>query len=344
MGMPLNRLERMQALAGVPVPASTQWEIAREHLQDVMPVFGALVTLAANAPLVHNDDTHVKVLSLMGKRRKKLVELGALDQPDRTGLFTTGIVACVATGPIALYSSGRQHAGENLADLLDLRDPTLPPAKLMCDGLDRNLPAEHRVVLANCIAHARRHVVDEIDNHPETCAHILGEIAKVFAFDAYCRDSSITGPERLLFHQQNSGPVLADLKSWIERLGIDKKVEPNSGLGKALCYILDRWEALTLFLRVADAPICNNVVERILKRAIRQRRASLFFKTPRGALVSDVYTALIVTTELHRGDPRHYLEALFTHSKAVAANPEAWLPWNYRGALDRIELSLRDAA
>lgn len=344
MGMPLYRLETMQRFLGVPVPASTQWEVARDHLQDVLPVYGVLVSLAANASLVHNDDTYVRILDLMGKRRSKLVAAGALDLPERTGLFTTGIVARTDAGPIALFASGRQHAGENLADLLDLRDPTLGPPMQMCDGLTRNLPDNHPVVLANCLAHGRRHVLDELGNHPELCEHMLRELGKVFANDAACRKGGLTGQARLAFHQRKSGPVMDGLRASIDKLFADKRVEPNSGLGVALNYLRDRWEPLTLFLRVADAPIDNNITERILKSAIRQRRASLFYRTRNGALVGDVYTALIVTTMLHHGDPFHYLTALFTHHKAVAAAPADWLPWNYKDALARLEQRSASAA
>jgi transposase len=344
MGMPLHRLETMQRFLGVPVPASTQWEVARDHLQEVLPVYDVLVSLAANAPLVHNDDTYVRILELMGKRRSKLLAAGALPVPDRTGLFTTGIVARAAAGPIALFASGRQHAGENLADLLELRDPTLGPPMLMCDGLARNLPEKHTVVLANCLAHGRRHVVDELGNHPELCEHLLREIGKVFANDATCRNKGLIGAARLAFHQRESGPVMQGLRTWIEGLLAEKRVEPNSGLGGALHYLLHRWEPLTLFLRVVGAPIDNNISERSLKNAIRQRRASLFYRTRNGALVGDVYTALIVTTMLHHGDPFHYLTVLFTHYNAVAAAPADWLPWNYKEALARLEQRSASAA
>jgi transposase len=336
MGLPLHRLETMQRFLGVPVPASTQWEVARDHVREVLCVYDVLVSLAANAPLVHADDTYVRILELMGKRRNELIAAGDLDLPDRTGLFTTGIVARSAAGPIALFASGRQHAGENLADLLDRRDPALAPPIQMCDGLDRNLPEGHAVVLANCLAHGRRHVVEEVGNHPELCAHLLGEIGKVFANDAACRRDGATGEARLAFHQRESGPVMAGLRTWIEQIITDKRVEPNSGLGGALRYLLLRWDALTLFLRVVDAPIDNNLCERGLKHAIRQRRASLFYLSKNGAVVGDIYTALIVTTQLHRRDPFRYLTALFTNYKAVAAAPADWLPWNYEDTLARL--------
>ena len=81
-----------------------------------------------------------------------------------------------------------------------------------------------------------------------------------------------------------------------------------------------------------------------MKHAIRQRRASLFYRSKNGALVGDVYTALIVTTQLHRGDPFRYLTALFTNYKAVAAAPEDWLPWNYEDALARLDQRHAQAA
>jgi hypothetical protein len=246
-------------------------------------------------------------------------------------------VARTAAGPIALFASGRQHAGENLADLLDRRDPALAPPMQMCDGLDRNLPGDHAVVLANCLAHGRRHVVDEVGNHPDLCAHLLKEIGKVFANEARCQREGLTGAARLTLHQSESRPVMEGLHAWIEGLFAEKRVEPSSGLGGALRYLLARWEALTLFLRVAGAPIDNNITERSLKQAIRQRRGSLFYRTKNGALVGDVYTALIATTLLHRSDPFRYLTALFTNYKAVAAAPADWLPWNYEDALARLE-------
>ena len=112
-----------------------------------------------------------------------------------------------------------------------------------------------------------------------------------------------------------------------------KRQEPNSGLGDALNYLLKRWEPLTLFLRVEGAPLDNNLSERSLKRMIRQRRNSLFFRFTLGALVGDVCLALIYTTELHGGNPLHYLTALLAHEKDVAARPADWLPWNYEIAL-----------
>jgi transposase len=65
--------------------------------------------------------------------------------------------------------------------------------------------------------------------------------------------------ERLRFHQEHSRPVMDKLHGWMETQLSGHKTEPNSGLGKAIRYMLRYWKALTLFLRSAGVPLDNNV-------------------------------------------------------------------------------------
>jgi hypothetical protein len=206
----------------------------------------------------------------------------------------------------------------------------------MCDGLDRNAPAGHAVIESNCLAHGRRHVVDEVENFPDECRYVLEALRKVFENDAVCRKQKLSPQERLEFHQRESEPVMAELQKWLRAQLDDKRVEPNSGLGEAIRYLLKRWDRLTLFLRVPGAPLENNICERAMKMAIRHRNNSLFYKTERGARTGDLYMALVYTAELHGENPFHYLVALFEHAAELAADPAAWLPWSYRATLARL--------
>ena len=132
------------------------------------------------------------------------------------------------------------------------------------------------------------------------------------------------------FHQEHSQPVMEKLHAWLEGQFQEKKVEPNSGLGQAIAYLLKHWGPLTLFLRKAGAPLDNNVVERALKQAIRHRKNSLFYKTRKGAAMGDLYMSLIHTCELNRVNPFDYLTELLRHTEELKLNPAAWMPWNYR--------------
>ena len=299
----------------------------------------------------------VKILELMAERARQAAledtthdtaedsaEGSATEPgPDRTGMFTTGIVATDDGHKIALFFSGHQHAGENLKDVLLRRAAELPPPIQMCDALARNLPGKLKTILANCLAHGRRRFVDVVDLFPEECRHVLESLSVVYHNDAIARDRKLSPEERLLFHQTQSGPTMKELQVWLMRQFDERRVEPNSGLGKAISYLLRHWEKLTLFLRVPGAPLDNNICERALKKAIRHRRNSLFYKTPHGAHVGDMFMSLIATCELCGANPFDYLTELDRHASAAASTPATWMPWNYRETLASLA-SLPDAA
>jgi transposase len=352
-GMPFNRAEKLQAGLGIPLPASTQWDIVEAQAERAQPIFEELLRQAAQGDVLHNDDTGVKILELMGERARQaaLAEDAADDLagaategplensakepgPERTGTFTSGIVATAEGHKIALFLSGRQHAGENLKDVLVRRAAGLPPPIQMCDALTRNLPGKLKTIVANCLAHGRRQFVDVADRFPEECQHVLEAFSVVYHNDAIARERNLSPEERLLFHQAQSGPTMEELHIWLVRQFDERRVEPNSALGGAISYLLKRWEKLTLFLRVPGAPLDNNVCERALKKAIRHRRNSLFYKTRHGAHVGDVFMSLIHTCELAGANPFDYLTELDRHAGSASANPQNWMPWNYRQTLE----------
>lgn len=333
-GLPFNRLERLQGAAGVPLPAATQWDIIQAVAGNIEPVYQELVTQAAQGEVVYNDDTTVKILELMGKRRKK-AELSGTDPPsERTGIFTTGIISTVGELKMALYFSGPDHAGENLATLLARRFPELAPPIQMCDGLiTRNVPKELKTILANCNAHARRKFVDVAPSFPRECQYVLEVLREVYRNDARARAEGMDPQERLEFHQSESQSLMDDLESWLEEQFTEKKVEPNSGLGEAISYMLGHWSELTLFLRQPGAPLDNNICERALKKAIINRKNALFYKTRNGAHVGDLFMSLLHTCDLSSVNPFDYLTALQKHVAAIGERPADWLPWNYKATL-----------
>jgi transposase len=332
-GLPFNRLEGLQGDLGVPLPASTQWDIVEAVASNLMPAFDELIRQAAQGDVLHNDDTTVKILELMGERvrQEALADAGG-DADERRGLFTSGVVALRDGHRVALFFSGRRHAGENLARVLAHRAEELPPPIQMCDALSRNLPGELQTILAHCLAHARRRFVDVYDRFPEVCRHLLESLAVVYRNDAAARERGLTPEARLGFHQEASGPTMQALHDWLERQLGEKRTEPNSALGGAIGYTLKHWEELTLFLRQAGAPLDNNVCERALKKAILHRKNALFYKTRNGAKVGDLFMSLIYTCQLNGANPFDYLTELQQHTEAMAANPERWMPWNYRDA------------
>jgi hypothetical protein len=335
-GLPFNRLEGLQGHLEIPLPASTQWDIVAAVAAQLAPALAELIRQAAQGDVVHNDDTTVKILELMGEGRSQILASagGEGSEADpRTGLFTSGVVALRDGHRVALFFSGPRHAGENLAEVLKLRAEELPPPIQMCDALSRNLPGELQTILAHCLAHARRQFVDVYDRFPEQCRYLLEALAVVYRNDASARERELAPAARLQWHQQESGPTMAQLHAWLTRQLDEKLTEPNSALGGAIRYMLKHWEKLTLFLRQAGAPLDNNVCERALKKAILHRKNALFYKTQNGARVGDLFMSLIYTCQLNEANPFDYLTQLQRHPDPLAANPELWMPWNYRAAL-----------
>jgi transposase len=341
-GMPFNRTERLEGNVGIPLPASTQWDIVHAQAKRAEPVFDELVRQAAQGDVLFNDDTTVKILEMMELRARQealtesaadgSADVSASKATDRKGMYTSGIVSA-GEHKIALFLSGHQHAGENLKDVLLRRAAELPPPIQMCDALSRNLPGELKTIVANCLAHGRRRFVDVAKEFPEECRHVLESLKVIYHNDAVARERSLSPEARLQFHQTESGPTMEELRAWLTRQFDQRLVEPNSGLGGAIAYLLKHWEKLTLFLRVPGAPLDNNVCERALKKAILHRKNAMFYKTCRGAHVGDVFMSLIYTCELCGASPFDYLTALHRHGDAAASNPAEWMPWNYRQTL-----------
>ncbi len=325
-GLPFNRLEKLQESLGIPLPASTQWEIAEKSANKIHPVYSELIRQAAQSELLYNDDTTMKILANLKKPEGD-------DEISGKGSFTTGVLAVRDERRMALFFTGPKHAGENLAQLLKQRTSGLSPPIQMCDALSRNVPKELETILAHCLAHARRNFVDLVTSFPEECRYVIEALAEVYHHDKMAKEQGLSVDQRLRFHQEQSGPVMGRLNEWLQRQLSERRIEPNSSMGKAITYMLNHWEPLTLFLRVPGAPLDNNLCEQVLKRAILHRKGSLFFKTQHGAYIGDLFMSLIHTCTLNHVNPFHYLIILQKHSSELFKSPHKWFPWNYQDAL-----------
>jgi len=328
-GMPFYRLEGLQKAMEIPLPTSIQWEMVLGGWNSMIPIGDKLFDLAANAEVIHNDDTTARILEYMGERGKKARPDPALTS-DRKGLFTTGIIAKSGSNSISIFSSGRHHAGENLRKVLQRRSLGLKAPIHMCDALSHNIPKEFETVLAHCLAHSRRKFVEVIVSFPSDCRYVIETLAEVYKNDAHAKDQLMTPEQRLQYHQENSKEPMAQLKAWMQEKVERNLVEPSSGLGAAITYTLKHWKPLTCFLNEAGAPLDNNICERAIKKVVLSRKNSYFYKTQKGAIVGDLYMGILHTCHLNKINPFDYLVAIQENSDLVKQAPEEWLPWNYK--------------
>jgi transposase len=319
--MPFYRLAQMQESCGVPVSESVMFERSEEVANQLLPVYLALEKEAANGELIHTDDTVVKILSCMKEAPEQ--------EAERRATNTTGIVVKTRDQHlIALYASGRRHAGENLDQLLERRDAGLEDPIQMADALAANWSGKQKKIGAKCWAHARRKFIEIEESFPAACDVVLEAIGKVYGYEAETVEMSAA--DRLRHHQEKSAPVIAALYEWIGQQFGRRLVEPNSGLGQALRYLQRHRQELTKFLSVAKGPLDNNPAERALKPVVLMRKNSMFYKTEHGASISDLLMSVIESCRLNRVNSWDYLLTVISRAAEVRANPRASLPWNYK--------------
>jgi transposase len=336
LGLPWYRLEGFQALVGVPVADATQWDQAELVGDCSYPVFKCLETLAAQGEVIFQDDTPHRILTLIEENqqvRARAQAQGKAKPDERTGMQTTALMVQVGARRICLYYTGRRHAGENLAALLLKRGPDRGKPLVMSDALLSNNAEEDALIRCHCLAHGRRKFSELDEAFPAESAVVVNALKDVFDHDEYARAERLTAQDRLAYPQRKSGPITKKLKRWLEQQTAQRLVEPNSSVGKAIAYLLGHWETLTRFLHHPGAPLENNVAERALKLAIRQRKNSLFYATEHSAYIASILTSVIATCVQGGVNAVDYLMALQEHRQEVFANPRAWLPWNYEAAL-----------
>jgi hypothetical protein len=120
-GLPMNRIERLQLALGIPLPASTQWELLLEAAGLLAPAQAELIRQAAQGQVMYNDDTVMRIL-----------ERAEIAREGRKAVYTSAILSKVGEHRIALFITGHNHAGENLEAVLKHRTENLPAPIQMC--------------------------------------------------------------------------------------------------------------------------------------------------------------------------------------------------------------------
>jgi transposase len=336
LGLPWHRLEGFQALVGVPVPDATQWDQGEIVGDCTHPIFKCLEKMAAQGEVIFQDDTLGRVLALIEENRQAQAQAraqGKAKTDERTGMQTTALIVQVGGRRICLYYTGRRHAGENLEALLTQRAPERGKPLVMSDALSSNNAEETGLIRCHCLAHGRRKFTELAEDFPTESAVVVNALKLVYDHDDEARDQGLSAQERLAYHQEYSAPVFTTLKAWLEQQTAERLVEPNSSLGKAIAYLLEHWATLTQCVKEPGAPLDNNVAERALKLAIRQRKNSLFYASEHSAYIASILTSVIATCVQAGVNALDYLVAVQEHRQEVFANPSAWLPWNYQAAL-----------
>ena len=317
---PLNRQSDAYALQGIELSVSTlaDWVgICTANLAPLMALIDAHVLAAAR---LHGDDTTVPVLA-----RGKTI----------TGRLWTYVRDDRPFGgpapPAAMfrYSQDRtaEHPQRHLASYAGI---------LQADayaGYNALYEAGRKpgpIGEAACWAHGRRKLfkLAEVDRAP-LAAEAVRRIDAIF--DAERTINGQPTEQRLAIRQAQIAPLVAELGTWMrEQRG---RMSRHAEVGKAMDYMLTRWDAFTRFL--TDGRICltNNAAERALRGIALGRKSWLFAGSDRGGDRAAAMYSLIITAKLNGVDPRAWLaDVLARIADHPASRLHELLPWHWREA------------
>jgi hypothetical protein len=273
LGVPLYRLAGYQAMVGVPVSDATQWEQIERGADCAYPVLEPLKGIAAQGEVISQDDTHVRIVSLIAATRHAHVEGTPV---ARTGMDTTALVAQHGAQTICLSCAGRAPAGEHLAALLMQREEDRGKPIVMSEAFAANAAEEGALIRCHCLAHGRRKFSELEEVFPEECAVVIEALTQGFDHEEEARRQQRSAEARLAYHHHSRGPIMDRLTHGMDQQWAERTVEPTSSLGKARAYLRGHGQTLPRFLQMTGAPLDNKTVERALQLAIRQRNNSLF--------------------------------------------------------------------
>lgn len=334
VSMPLYRQDRLQQYLGMPLPASTQWDLMVAHEGMLKKLYQALCQDAADGLALCYDDTSVKVLSEIKAKKDALK-----GEKNQYNCFTTGVVSLHEDHHCYLFMTNAQVAGAFIGDILNLRNPDLDLPIVMCDALSANIPqniSEDLYILSYCLVHARRQFYELPDGYDDLADTVIDLIGKIYDNESYAK--GLSAQERLAYHQKHSRPLMTQLKTYLESQ--QDQFEPNSIAGNAIAYVLSRFTELSQFLHYAYAPLDTNIVERALKMVIQLRNACMFYKTLHGAAFASYVQSALYSAAQNDINPCDYMRALLDHKTLVIENPQAWLPWKYQKTLKQIQAGI----
>ena len=205
---------------------------------------------------------------------------------------------------------------------------------LQCDGYTAYdsfaADCDGRILLAGCMAHARRYFFEAREESPQIAGFILRQMQHLYAVEAELKEAR-SGPRlRQAARSHQSRPVIVRLRRLFERLKKKKRFLPGSGMGKAIDYALGQWESLCVYLEDGCVEIDNNAVENAIRPTAVGKKNWLFIgEAGAGERSAIIYT--VIECCRRRGiDPYAYLRDVLTRLPSMTnrqikeVTPEAW--------------------
>jgi transposase len=280
--LPLERQVRIMQREGLDIDSQTLWDQIEALARVLRPADDALERLVLSDPLIGADESWWRLMNQKDSKRWW---------------------AWVTTGHDAVHykildSRSQQAAREVLNGYGGI---------VIADGYGayealKKPGGGGAFTLAHCWAHVRRKVLEAEANFPDPCKEALDLIRELYRVE---RDAGGDREKLAALRTERSKPVVDAILGWA--IAQKPKTLPESGLGKAIGYMLGLWPGLTRFLKDPRIPLDNNATERALRGLVVGRKNHYGSRSKRGTEVAALFYGLIETAKLVGVEPRRYL-------------------------------------
>ena len=316
--LPLNRLSGMFKRQGIDLPKQTMWDmLVRVDELLATPVLAQMKKELLEEKVLHGDDTPVPLRLEDGKGSKnaRVWAWHSLGAKKAVYDFT---LTKERDGPVKFLGDWNGIA--------------------ILDGASNfnEVVAKNGIKRAGCWAHARRKLKQAWDRGAKDARGPLRLVQRLFWIERTLtrrRDvSEILGDAfvelRKRVRERRSQVVIDRLFDLVGDISLERSTLPGSELGKALNYIANQRDPLTVFLEKPEIPIHNNDCERTLRHLVIGRKNWLIFGSPRGGRVACNLYSLVLSCRANGVDPEAYfrgaLEALVSETDLARLTPWAW--------------------
>jgi transposase len=298
--LPLERQARIMRREGLSIDSQTLWDHLDVLATVLQPTYAALVRHVLEADVVGADETWWRLM----------------EKKASTRWWVWGVTRDDAV----FYRALPRRSQEAARLVLDgYRGIVLADGYGAYGALARDGPS---FTLAHCWAHVRRKFIETEPHFPDPCRTVLELIGQLYAVES--ESPSAPNPAdraealalRHRLRQERSRPLVRAIRDW----ALAQRPLPESGLGKAVGYLLDLWPGLTRFLDDARIPLDNNATERGLRGVVLGRKNHYGSRSERGAEVAALFYSLLESAKLAGVEPKLYL---LTATRTVLENPMA---------------------
>lgn len=300
--LPLERQVRSMAREGLQVDSQTLWDqldaLARHHHR----TYEALGQRLLAEPLLHADETWWPLLDRRPSKR--------------------WWVWSVASERGVVYRIQASRSADAAGTLLGrYRGVVMADGYGAYAALARAAPA---LTLVHCWSHVRRKFVDVQEFYRGPCDEILSLIGELFAIERglpalhRLADGAHAEAERVIrdVRATQARRIVDRIRDW----AYAQRCTPESGLRKAIDYMLGLWAGLTRFLDDPRVPLTNNLAERELRTVVVGRKNHYGSKSRRGTEVAAILYSLLETAQLIGVEPKAYLTEA---TRRVIQQPDA---------------------